>query len=43
MNWAMGAKRYAGKDVNLFIGNAQEVVAKTGNPFHEVGIGTLFL
>ena len=35
VNWAMGAKRYAGKDVDLFVGNAQEVVAQTGKPFHE--------
>ena len=39
VNWAMGAKRYAGKDVDLFVGNAQEVVAKTGNPFHEAQAG----
>ena len=39
VNWAMGAKRYAGKDVDLFVGNAQEVVAKTGNPFHEKQAG----
>jgi len=39
VNWAMGAKRYAGKDVDLFVGNAQEVVAETGNPFHETVAG----
>ena len=39
VNWAMGAKRYAGKDVELFVGNAQEVVAETGNPFHETVAG----
>ena len=26
-------------DVDLFVGNAQEVVAKTGNPFHEAQAG----
>lgn len=39
MNWAMGAKRYAGKDVDLFVGNAQEVVDKTGNWAHEFNAG----
>ena len=39
VNWAMGAKRYAGKDVDLFVGNAQEVMAETGNRFHETVAG----
>ena len=39
INWLQGAMRYAGRDIDVFYGDAKQIVEKTGNPFHEQQAG----